>query len=373
MPQFEIDIARVRVLERHRKDFGDLSGLMSSIEEIGLLHPIVITERGNLIAGVRRLEVFRQLGRTSIPARLVDLDDVVRGEYAENAHRKDFTPSEMVAIRRELEGPEKEAAEKRMRAGEPLGKLPEGGRALDKVASFAGVGRRTLDKATAVVEAAEREPQRFGDLQERMDRTGKVDGVFRELRRRETWNGQACKPLPEGKFRCLVVDPPWGYMLRQDDPSHRAANPYPAMTVDEICGIDVGRWMEEDCLVWLWVTNLFLGQGFRVLSAWGLDYKNCLTWAKPSWGLGDWLRGQTEHCLIGRKGKAVLRAPSHSTLLSAPKSRHSEKPEEFYDLVEAVSLGPYADVFGREERDGWTVIGNELGHRIQPAEMAMRP
>jgi ParB/RepB/Spo0J family partition protein len=67
------------------------------------LQPIVVRPDGLLIAGERRLLAAKQLGWTSIPATVVDLDAVVRGEFAENAIRKDFTLSEAVAIKRALE------------------------------------------------------------------------------------------------------------------------------------------------------------------------------------------------------------------------------------------------------------------------------
>ena len=56
--------------------------------EIGLLHPIVIRPDGKLIAGERRLRAAKLLGWTEIPVTVVDLDDVVRGEFAENASAK---------------------------------------------------------------------------------------------------------------------------------------------------------------------------------------------------------------------------------------------------------------------------------------------
>ena len=47
-------------------------------------------------------------------------------------------------------------------------------------------------------------------------------------------------------------------------------------------------------------------------------------------------------------------------MVTAPMPRtHSCKPEEFYDLVESMSPGPYADIFARRERKGWSVWGNE--------------
>jgi ParB family chromosome partitioning protein len=87
-------------------------------------------------------------------------------------------PSELVAIGEAIEEREREAARRRqsMAGGTAPGKLPEAvktGDTRDKTAASVGVSGRTYEKAKAVVEAAEREPERFADLVEEMDRSGK--------------------------------------------------------------------------------------------------------------------------------------------------------------------------------------------------------
>jgi hypothetical protein len=49
-------------------------------------------------------------------------------------------------------------------------------------------------------------------------------------------------------------------------------------------------------------------------------------------GIGDWLRGQTEHCLMAVRGKPTVSLSNETTLLRAPVRAHSQKPEEFYGL-----------------------------------------
>src|SRR5262249_41385366 len=147
--------------------------------------PIVVTPNGDLIAGERRLEACKLLGWTNVPVTIVDLDAVVRGEFAENAYRKDFTPSEAVAIKRALEPIERAAAKERQgsRTDKHPGKLPKSsmGRAADKAAKATGMARRTLEKAEAIVDAATAEPEKFGKFKDDMDRSGRVNGVYRRL------------------------------------------------------------------------------------------------------------------------------------------------------------------------------------------------
>lgn len=77
--------------ERYRRDPGDLAALAASIDALGLLHPIVIRPDGTLIAGARRLAAVALLGWTNVAVRVIDLDEIARGEFAENVCRKDFT------------------------------------------------------------------------------------------------------------------------------------------------------------------------------------------------------------------------------------------------------------------------------------------
>ncbi len=182
----EMRITEITVGQRHRQDLGDLEALMDSIEELGLLHPVVVTPEGTLVAGMRRIEACKRLCMETVPVRVVDTDRLVQAEHDENELRKDFTPSERVAIGRALEPREKQAAKERQRAvggAEPgSSNLDEPrGRTDDRVAKKVGMGKDTYRKAKEVVEAAEEKPDAYGDLQREMDETGKVHPAHRKL------------------------------------------------------------------------------------------------------------------------------------------------------------------------------------------------
>ncbi|MBU1067903.1 ParB N-terminal domain-containing protein [Patescibacteria group bacterium] len=174
---------QIRIGPRHRKRMGDIDKLAASIAEVGLLHPVVVKPDGELIAGARRLAAIRKLGWDDVSVTVVDLDDVMRGEYAENVIRKDFTPTEAVAIGRAIEE----------RVKTPVGRPPENGancahlergRTTAKVGEYVGMGERTYEKAKQVVDAAEEQPDMFGDLPEKMDDKS-VDAAYKELKKRE--------------------------------------------------------------------------------------------------------------------------------------------------------------------------------------------
>jgi ParB/RepB/Spo0J family partition protein len=188
----EVMLSEIRIGTRHRKHLGDIPALAKSIEEIGLLHPVVVTPKLDLIAGRRRLEAVKKLGWDRIPVHMIDLKEIVRGEFAENALRKDLTPSEAVAIGKALEALEKKKATERQQAsrakkGQKIGagnlpapgELPaEKGQVRDRVAAGVGMSATTYEHAKKVVEAAEADPEGSGHLVEEMDRTGNVHAAY---------------------------------------------------------------------------------------------------------------------------------------------------------------------------------------------------
>ena len=363
-----IPIDEIRVGKRHRKDMGDLVELAASMVELGLLQPVVVTPDGELIAGERRLLAAQKLGWSKIPVTIVDLDAVVAGEFAENTVRKDFTLSEAVAIKRALEPLERVAAKGRQgtRTDKHPGKLPTSskGRAADKAAKATGMARRTLEKAEAVVDAAEAEPERFGKLLADMDRSGRANGPFKRLRVMKKAERIRAEPPPlpgSGPYRVIVCDLPWPYEKNDSDPSRRGALPYLTGTIAEFHKLPVAAIAAPDCVLWLWTTNHCMRDAYAILDAWGFEDKTVLTWAKHKMGNGDWLRGKTEHCIMAVRGKPVVTLTNQTTLLHAPVRGHSEKPVEFYELVESLCPAPrYADLFSRyKHNDKWDCHGDQ--------------
>ena len=99
-----LTISQIKIGNRHRKDLGDLNDLAASIES-GLLQPIGVTPEMDLIWGYRRLLATRDiLKRQEILCRIVSVDSIVQGEFDENLMRKNFAPSERVAIVETLRG-----------------------------------------------------------------------------------------------------------------------------------------------------------------------------------------------------------------------------------------------------------------------------
>jgi N6-adenosine-specific RNA methylase IME4 len=108
-------------------------------------------------------------------------------------------------------------------------------------------------------------------------------------------------------------------------------------------------------------TNHHMREAFGVLDAWGFEQKTILTWAKDKMGMGDWLRGKTEHCLLAVRGKPVVELKNQTTLLHGAVREHSQKPVEFYDYVEELCPAPrYGYLFSRyQHNESWDCHGDE--------------
>lgn len=180
-----------------------------------------------------------------------------------------------------------------------------------------------------------------------------------------------------GQYSLIVVDPPWTYNLRETDVSHRGRCSYPSMTDQQILDMPIGAIAAPEAYLILWVTNNHLPLGFKCLENWGFNYKSIFTWVKTTisstedepvanMGIGHYGRNCTEHFLVASKGKppsfTKLGLTSIRNVIFAPRSRHSEKPQRFWDDVAnplRQKLGGNAiELFARQKRDGWDSWGS---------------
>src|SRR5262249_54818015 len=179
----------------------------------------------------------------------------------------------------------------------------------DKAAKATGMARRTLEKAEAIVDAAEAEPERFGKLKDDMDCTGRVNGVYHRLKIAKQAELIRAEPPPlpgNGPYRVGVIDPAWPYALRDEDPSHRGVRDYPSQSIAEIRELPVASLMHDDSILFVWVTNFVLVQGIHtgIIRAWGFEPKTLITWPKEKMGNGELVAEQDRACRHGRARQA---------------------------------------------------------------------
>lgn len=145
-----VSIEEIKVGERARTELGDLTELIKSIKDIGLLHPIVIAPDRKLIAGGRRLEACRKLGMIRVPVsvaeHITDAVDLLKAERDENTCRKDMTVSEKLAIGARIEELKRPDAEKRKADGGNLGRASRYGDLASSSTGGSQAGTRKRDR-----------------------------------------------------------------------------------------------------------------------------------------------------------------------------------------------------------------------------------
>lgn len=180
------------------------------------------------------------------------------------------------------------------------------------------------------------------------------------------------------KYRTILADPPWKYgkwgkasdtpLARKKFPNGQWKQcfdlPYPTMTVQEIAALSVADLAADDCDLYLWTTQKYLPDAFSVMQVWGFRYCQALTWCKAPRGIGQGglFCPTTEFLLLGRKGRMPKgKRRLDSTWWQVTRtSRHSQKPDLFYEIIETVSDDPRLEMFSRRKRDGWDVWGDEI-------------
>jgi len=175
---------------------------------------------------------------------------------------------------------------------------------------------------------------------------------------------QPLPELPTGKYRCIVVDPPWPMkkILRRQRLMQTEPLPYRTLSLKQIKSLQVEKLMADGCHVYLWVTQRFLPAGLSILKAWGVKYQCVLTWVKNVGFTPFSFMYDTEHVLFGRHGPLKLLTNGERLSFHAKVTRHSRKPDEFFEKVCRVSPEPRINLFAREHRPSFVSWGNEVSN-----------
>lgn len=165
------------------------------------------------------------------------------------------------------------------------------------------------------------------------------------------------------KFRCVLADPPWKFNDRGSRIAPDYSRHYDVMDLSEIIGLApmIKKLVDKNAHLWLWAPSTFVisGDAQLVAKMWGFPPKQIATWCKNKIGMGHWMRNTTEQlllCVKGRLGPLAKNVPTHFT---GKIERHSKKPPESYELIEAISPGPRLELFARYSREGWYSWGDE--------------
>jgi N6-adenosine-specific RNA methylase IME4 len=355
----EIDIDLIQHTE-HKREPGNVESLKKSIQECGLINPITINQNNVLLAGRRRFQALKELGWSKIPVRIVnsknDLFDF-RVAIIENIERKNLSDPEYAAaikeydeLKRELEGEKDKTSF--LKKGSRMPQCSErdnDGWTQDKTADDLNMSRQAVGKAINIAKAVEGYP-------ELASKKGSV--ILREAKKKKDTEAIEKKefPIVEGKFKTLLIDPPWDY--DQLSIAGRGHPEYHTLSIDELMSFNLQQYSEPNSHLYIWSTNNFLYQALKLGEHWGWNYKTVITWIKPSIGLGSYFRNSTEQLLFFVRGALSTRQNDIPTHFEANRGEHSEKPEISYQIIERTSYPAYLEIFSRKQRKDWTTWGN---------------
>ncbi len=356
-------------------------GLKADILRDGCLSPLIVWN-GMLVDGYHRYAICE---RHSIPFEVREMTfesllAACRWTWQHHEHRRNMSLYAGAETVLQFEPLIAEQAKRNQGARTDLGHdIPQNSGECSKdretdrqLAKDAGVSHDTIAKAKYLRDHADEETKR----KLRHNETT-INAEYTKLRREDRERQREARRADNAnrvsattslgdmlsanaRFATIVLDPPWDWGDEGDcDQLGRARPTYGTMPLEKLIELPVANLADDDCHLYLWITNRSLPKGFRLLERWGFRYITALTWCKPSFGMGNYFRGSTEHVLFGVRGSQPLRRKDAGTWFAAPRGPlgHSSKPMEFYGLIESCSPGPYLEMFARGGRDGWVSWG----------------
>ena len=185
------------------------------------------------------------------------------------------------------------------------------------------------------------------------------------------------------KYKIIYADPAWNYNSRmalgKGAAKSSAEDYYNVMSIEDIMALPIKEISAKDCILFIWVTMPKLNEVFKVINAWGFEYKTCgFVWVKRNkvfsdernknrngiddfMGQGRWVRQNAELCLIATKGKPKRISAKVRQIIYQPIQEHSKKPNEVRErIVELIGDLPRIELFSRQETEGWDIWGNEV-------------
>lgn len=182
-------------------------------------------------------------------------------------------------------------------------------------------------------------------------------------------------------YNIIYADPPWDYDSKRIGRKNGSAAylKYNTVGLQELKDMPVNEMTDKDAVCFMWATVPLMPEAIELMKAWGFSYKTMVTWEKTGGlGMGHWFRIQTEHLLIGIKGKPKPFRHQEKNIYKHNICEHSAKPHFFRELVmklgdksfeKCTRLEMFArsrkGMFANYEYDGWDVFGNEVENSIR--------
>lgn len=364
---------------------GEFDALVADIQQYGLREPVVLFE-GKILDGRNRYRASLQAG-VECPTVSYEGDDPVGFVVSLNLRRRHLNESQRAMVAAKLatiaHGGDRQDANLHLArtSAEAAALLNVSERSVASARAIRDCGVEELQSkvvsgAMSVSAAADiaRLPQAEQKEIAQLDNSQILERA-KEIRSRQALARRAQRVrkieeisrgnsplLTARRYPVILADPPWRYEHPPMGDNRVIENHYPTMSLEEICDLPVCEVAADDAILYIWATAPKLAECMKVIEAWGFDYRTNMVWVKDRIGMGYYVRGQHELLLIARRGQMPPPAPGNqpSSAVFAPRTEHSAKPIEFYEIIER----SYPDVgkielFCRTPHPGWDVWGNQ--------------
>lgn len=230
---------------------------------------------------------------------------------------------------------------------------PEPIHAAEQAATIVGTNRQYVIDAKRITEQAPdlAAAVKNGDM--------KITEARRQLQRRTIT--EEVPVLPTNTYRVIYADPPWKYGNQGLDDYGHAERHYPAMSIAELCALDVRTMADDDAVLFMWVTSPLLAECFDVIKAWGFTYKTSFVWDKVRHNFGHYNSVRHELLLVCTHGSCLPDVQQlFDSVITEERTEHSVKPETFRTIIDTIyPRGKRIELFARRAAEGWDKWGNE--------------
>jgi N6-adenosine-specific RNA methylase IME4 len=346
----------------------DFEELKRDIAQNGLIQPIWLHPDGRIIDGRNR---WRACLETNTTAHFEIWDEAKHGPLINfvlslNLHRRHLDSSQRAVIAIEVlpileeQARQRQLATLKQNQNTDVELFPHrvNGKARDQTAVLMQTNGRYIQDAKRLKEEA---PDLFDKV-----KNGQltIPQAKQEIARHHVPTPAITPPLPLGKYRCIVLDPPWPMkkIEREERPNQGIELDYPTMSLEEIAALPIPDLADENgCHLYVWVTQKYLPAGLELVKQWGYRYECLMTWRKNV-GITpfSWMY-DTEHVIFARCGNLSIQQLGLRLSFDAPACGHSVKPDVFFDeRVLLASPQPRLEMFARKYREGFEGWGNEI-------------
>lgn len=360
----KIELDKITINERVRKDFLNIDTLAESIKELGLLQPILVSKDNQLIAGHRRFLACEKLGLKEIECNKINPKNELHKldmELAENVKREDFNPMELsdgMAKRKDLyefEYPETirgfaggQATKEKLTGAER--EVRDKPTFVESTSKLLNMSPRTVEETLQLQNINEKDKIKVRDnklkksqalaIHRKEKRIEKVKEEVKELSAEAMgiYEGDCLKELDNVKdntVSCLIIDPPYGidfqsnFKLATHD-KIKNDNKEALNLLDKSLA-KVKPKMLKDSHLYIF-THWKVFEFIKPIIEKHFDIKNTLIWNKNNWSMGD-LEGnyaeKYEMIIFGSQGNRKLLGEQRPVnVLDFERTTNSNHPTE---------------------------------------------